>query len=330
MKTGQDFNLGVMFRREHPPEKLPGFARRAEEVGFDELWLVEDCFYGSGIASAATALACTDTIKVGLGIMPAVVRNPVFAAMEIATLARLQPGRFLPGIGHGVAGWMHQIGAFPGSQLKALEEVAVTVRRLLAGELFTFDGAEVHLDQVKLVHPPLAPFEIPPLSLGVRGAKSLALSGRVADGTILAEFAAPAYVAWARDQIAMGQQQGNRSQPHRLTVFAFICFDSPTAAAREQLRPLIASAIAVDKINAQIAPMGILPQVREFMENGGKSRLQTDLPADWIDQLAIVGTPEECVLAIRRLVDAGANTVVLVPLPDKELSELELFARHLL
>ena len=76
--------------------------------------------------------------------------------------------------------------------------------------------------------------------------------------------------------------------------------------------------------------MGILPQVREFMENGGKSRLQTDLPADWIDQLAIVGTPEECVLAIRRLVDAGANTVVLVPLPDKELSELELFARHLL
>jgi hypothetical protein len=33
MKTGQDFNLGIMFRREYAPEKLPDFARRAEAVG---------------------------------------------------------------------------------------------------------------------------------------------------------------------------------------------------------------------------------------------------------------------------------------------------------
>src|SRR6185436_17813142 len=134
METERNFNLGVMFRREHAPETLPDFARRAEEAGFDELWVVEDCFYTSGIASAATALACTGSIGVGLGIMPAVVRNPVFAAMAIATLARIYPGRFLPGFGHGVAGWMRQIGAFPNSQLKALEEVVVTVRRLLAGD----------------------------------------------------------------------------------------------------------------------------------------------------------------------------------------------------
>lgn len=116
-----------MFRREHFPEALPDFARKVEEVGFDGLWVVEDCFYGSGIASAATALACTNSIMVGLGIMPAVVRNPVFSAMEISTLARLYPGRFLPGLGHGVAEWMHQIGAFPKSQLRALEEVTVTI-----------------------------------------------------------------------------------------------------------------------------------------------------------------------------------------------------------
>ena len=93
METKPDFNLGVIFRREHAPEHLPNFARQAEEAGFDELWLVEDCFYGSGIASAATALAATGFISVGLGIMPAVVRNPVFTAMEIATLTRQYPGR---------------------------------------------------------------------------------------------------------------------------------------------------------------------------------------------------------------------------------------------
>lgn len=326
MKTGPEFNLGIMFRREHAPEKLPDFARRAEEVGFDELWVVEDCFYGSGIAAAATALACTGSITVGLGIMPAVVRNPVFAAMEIATLARLYPGRFLPGFGHGVAGWMRQIGAFPQSQLKALEEVVVTVRRLLAGDKVTFDGTEVYLNQAQLVHPPQQP---PPISLGVRGAKSLALSGRVADGTILAEFAAPEYVVWAREQITTAQQEVGRNTPHRLTVFAFTCVDPDAAAARQQLRPIVASAIAAGKIDVYLAPLGLLPKLQEFKEKGGQHRLEEEMPEAWLDKLAIVGRPRECVEAIHRLVEAGADTVVLVPLPGKSLGELDVFARHL-
>ena len=326
MNNRKDYNLGIMFRRDHAPEKIPGFACRAEEAGFDELWLVEDCFYSSGIASAATALACTDSIKVGVGIMPAVVRNPVFAAMEIATLARLYPGRLLPGLGHGMAGWMRQIGAYPKSQLKALEEVTVTIREMLAGERLTFNGEQVQLDQVELVYPP---DQIPPISLGVRGPKSLALSGRVADGTILAEFTAPAYVSWAREQIARGVGEAGDDREHRLTVFALTCTDSPTTTARQQLCPLIASAMASGGIDAQIAPMGILPQVHEYMKRGDQEQLEAALPDAWIDQLAIAGTPEEWELAIRRLVEVGANTVVLIPLPDKGLDELDVFARHL-
>jgi hypothetical protein len=41
-----------MFRREHEPEKLPDFSVEAEAVGFDELWVVDDGFHGSGIAAA--------------------------------------------------------------------------------------------------------------------------------------------------------------------------------------------------------------------------------------------------------------------------------------
>ena len=327
MRNDKDHNLGIMFRREHAPELLPDFATRAEEAGFDELWVVEDCFYGSGIASAATALALTESIKVGIGIMPAVARNPVFTAMEIATLARLFPGRLLPGIGHGVAGWMRQIGAFPKSQLAALEETTVAVRRLLAGERFSFTGRQVQLDEVELVHPPDV---IPPISLGVRGPKSLTLSGRVADGTILAEFAAQAYVSWAREQIAAGALEAGHGRQHRLTVFAFACAGETTAAARQELRPLIAAAIASGKIDAQIAPMGILPQVRELLESGGPAHLEAAMPDAWIDQLAVGGTPEDWEMAIDGLGAAGADTVVLVPLPDKDVDELELFARHIL
>ena len=327
MKNSRDYNLRIMFRREHAPEKLPDFTRQAEDAGFDELWVVEDCFYGSGIASAATALACTDTITVGLGIMPAVVRNPVFAAMEIATLSRLYPDRFLPGLGHGMANWMRQIGAYPESQLQALEEVTVTIREMLAGERITFDGKQIHLDQVELVHPP---GQIPPISLGVRGPKSLVLSGRVADGTILAEFAAPAYVSWAREMIESGKAEVGSDREHRLTVFEFTCAGATTTAARQQLRPLVASAIASGKIDTQLAPLGILPQVHELREKEDFEHLKTALPDAWIDQLTIAGTPDDWVLAVDRLIEAGADTVVLVPLPDKGVDELDVFTRHFL
>lgn len=176
------------------------------------------------------------------------------------------------------------------------------------------------------------PDQIPPISLGVRGPKSLALSGRVADGTILGEYTAPVYVEWAREQIVIGQKEVSRDgaqSAHRLSVFAFTCVDSQPSNARQQLRPLVASAIAYGKIDTQIAPMGIMPKVHEYLENGGKQHLEEEMPDEWVDRLCIVGTPEQCVMAIRRLVDAGAHTVVLVPLPDKGMDELEKFAHHL-
>ena len=184
--------IGFLFHCQIPPEQLAETARRVEAVGFDELWIVEDCFSGGGIASAATALAATSTLHIGLGILPAVARNVAFTAMELATLARLYPHRTLPGIGHGVTNWMRQIGALPTSQLQALEETLQTLRALLRGERVSHSGQTVRLEDVQLAHPPT---HVPPLFAGVRGIRSLQLAGRVADGTILSEGSSPAYVA---------------------------------------------------------------------------------------------------------------------------------------
>ncbi|MEK6221024.1 MAG: LLM class flavin-dependent oxidoreductase [Chloroflexota bacterium] len=324
MKNKDNYNLGIMYRREHAPENLPLFAQKAEEAGFDELWIVEDVYYGSGIASASAALANSNNILVGVGIMPAVVRNPVFTAMEIATLARLYPGRFLPGIGHGMADWMQQIGAFPKSQLAALEEVTFTIREILSGKRINFDGKEIHLNEVELIFPP---DKIPPISLGVRGPKSLALSGKVADGTILAEYAAPEYVAWAKEQIASGREANNNAN-HQLTVFALTCAGDTAEAAREQLRPFVAAAIARGEIDAQLAPLGIWSQVQELRKNKDPKDFAPQLPDALIDQLAIVGTRDDWEMSIKQLVDAGADTIVLVPLPNKNLDEIDIFANH--
>jgi 5,10-methylenetetrahydromethanopterin reductase len=278
--------LGLVARPEHPPEALPGLARAVEDAGFDELWLWEDCFFAGGIAATATALAATSRVKVGLGIMPAPVRNPAFVAMEIAALARMHPGRVMPGFGHGVADWMRQIGAKPESQLALLEETVAAVRSLLAGEEVHADGRYVRLDGVRLDQPP---DHVPPVFTGVRRPRSLALSGRVADGTILSEPSSLSYIEWAREQIAA-------TRPHRLTVFAWCNVDADGSAARAALRPL----------------------VEQRLEEGGPQAEHLGDTADMdalIARAGVAGTPEECAATIRALGEAGADSVVLVPQP---------------
>jgi 5,10-methylenetetrahydromethanopterin reductase len=280
--------LGFVVRPEHPPEALPELARAVEDAGFDELWLWEDCFFAGGIATTATALAATSRVKVGLGIMPAPVRNAAFVAMEIAALARMHPGRVLPGFGHGVPDWMRQIGAKPKSQLGLLEETVSAVRALLAGEEVHAEGAYVRLDGVKLDHPPEV---APPVFTGVRRAKSLALSGRVADGTILAEPSPLPYIAWAREQIAP-------TRPHRLTAFTLISMNPDLAAARDALRPL----------------------VEERLAEGGPQFDGLDATGDdLIDSLAALGPPERCAETIAAIGEAGVDAVVLVAPPGQEV-----------
>ena len=114
--------IGMCFDRTFPAAQVTEYARQLEASRLDELWLIEDCFYTAGVSLAATALSATERIAVGIGILPAVARNPAITAMEIATLCNIAPGRLRPGIGHGVQEWMGQMGVRPASPLAALEE----------------------------------------------------------------------------------------------------------------------------------------------------------------------------------------------------------------
>src|SRR5215468_882478 len=162
--------VGIVFRPQLPPERLREFVASAEAAGLDDVWLWEDCFLEGGLTSAAVALAGSASLRVGLGLMPAPLRNPALAAMEVATLARLFPGRFVPAAGHGVLPWMEQVGARASSAMTLLREWVAAVRALLHGENLTVSGKYVNLTGVALDWPPAA---APPLLVGARGPKTL-------------------------------------------------------------------------------------------------------------------------------------------------------------
>jgi alkanesulfonate monooxygenase SsuD/methylene tetrahydromethanopterin reductase-like flavin-dependent oxidoreductase (luciferase family) len=197
--------FGIKFPREWAPEHLIQFARVAEAVGFEELWLVEDLGFHGGFGPCGAALGATQRITVGLGIAPAVARNAAYAAMEVASLARLFPGRFHMGLGHGVESWIAQVGATPSSWIGSLRETTQAIRTVTRGDSVSFAGTHVTLDSVQLTHPGSAL-----ISLGVRGPKGMALAGEVADGVIFAELSGPRYIARVRRELGPSA---------RLTVF---------------------------------------------------------------------------------------------------------------
>jgi 5,10-methylenetetrahydromethanopterin reductase len=295
--------IGVMFRRHLPPERLAGFARRVEDEGFEELWVVEDCFWAGGMTAATAALAATDRLTVGLGIAPVVARNPAIAAMEVGGLARMFPGRLIAGLGHGVKGWMGQIGALPHSQLAALEETVVAVRRLLAGERVSVRGRHVLLDDVALVFPPDV---VPPVVCGVTGPKSLELTGRAAEGALLPEGSSPAYVR------AAVERMGNPAATCAVYV-VFAVSDDPLeaqTAARESL-----GGFARGGRDERLAQLGIFEEVPD---------------ADVVRRYAVAGTPDDCAAAIRALERAGAQSIVLVPAGHDIEAQLTRAAREVL
>ena len=212
-----------MIDRDLPPEQLVALSRTAEALGADDVWVVEDIGWGGGIAAAATVLATTSRVRVAVGIFPAPLRNPALLAMEIATLGRLHPGRFVAGIGHGVQEWMRQVGAAVPSPLALLEETFAVVRRLLSGERVTIAGRAVSIDDVALVHPPVVSV---PLLAGVTGPKSLDLAGRIADGVVLVEGSGASEI---RDAVA---RAANRTEPYEVVVLChFFGSDDPQLVA---------------------------------------------------------------------------------------------------
>ncbi|MBA8793414.1 alkanesulfonate monooxygenase SsuD/methylene tetrahydromethanopterin reductase-like flavin-dependent oxidoreductase (luciferase family) [Friedmanniella endophytica] len=175
--------LGVCFVPTMAPTQLVPLARAVEEAELDDLWVWEDCFKESGVASAGIALASTERITVGIGLLPTPLRNVALTAMEFATLEGAFPGRLIAGIGHGVQDWMAQVGARAASPLTLLEEYATALRALLGGETVTTSGRYVTLDGVALDWPPSPP---PPLMIGGQGPRAMAQAGRLGDGLLLA------------------------------------------------------------------------------------------------------------------------------------------------
>ncbi len=216
------------------------------------------------------------------------LRSVAATAMEIATLGRLFPGRVKLGVGHGVQEWMAQIGESVASPLTLLREYLRCLRRLLDGESVTFAGRYVDLDGVRLGWPPLDRIE---LFAAATGPRTLAVSGELADGTILTSGTTPAGVVEAVRRIGRGA--GAAASPHRVVAYL----------------PCVPGKDVVDDIRKELDHWGF---------------------AGSPDDLAVSGTAAEIAHAAQSWIAAGVDTVVLQPTAGHDpVAFVDFVGRHI-
>jgi 5,10-methylenetetrahydromethanopterin reductase len=317
MASQEVLPIGWVIDTATPPEQIASTAALAEELGYTELLVAEDYFCAGGFSVAMAALSATRRIPVTLGIVSALSRHPAVLAMEIATVSRLFPGRFRPGISLGLPSWVRQMGYTPAAPAPVVRECVTSIRALLSGEELTATGQYFSSTAIKLAHPPR---EAVPLYLGVSGPKLLRISGQYAEGTLINLTATPAFVRWAREQVNLGRKSAGRTDTHRFPVIALYSVDRDGTKAKETTRAVLAFVLAALGPTSITDLYRISEQLAEMIARGGADAVAREMPQTWIEDMTISGNPEECAAKMRAFLAAGADALLLFPLGSKEMA----------
>jgi len=158
-------------------------AKRAEELGYESLWIADSGGPDPFVVAAAAA-AVTSRVRIGTAVIPAYTRTPPVISCAAASCAELAPGRFVLGIGASseniVQKWSGVTFERP---LSRVRETVGVVRGMLAGEKSDFSGKtlETHGYRLQML-PPSPPI---PIHVGALGPPMLELAGEIADGVTL-------------------------------------------------------------------------------------------------------------------------------------------------
>jgi alkanesulfonate monooxygenase SsuD/methylene tetrahydromethanopterin reductase-like flavin-dependent oxidoreductase (luciferase family) len=295
-------SIGVAFPAGSPSSLLE-FVARIEALGYDEVWIMGGTRSKASFGAAAAALAATDRIAIGLGPVWAGAHNPVTAAVEISTLARLHPGRLTVAFG----GAPRALARAASSTDPALEEVVTAVRMLLAGEVVNGCGSYVRIASVGLRLPP---DEAPPIAISTTSRWGLGVAARRADAVVFPEGSGPDFI---EDALALVSDRRPPSVPLAAIAHAWLALGEDGPARRS-----LAGAVA-RWVRASLDPEGV-GATRPNEPSG-----PAPIPRGTADRIAIVGNSARCAAGVDRFLAAGVDRLILSAV-GSELAQYEQFA----
>ena len=271
-------------------------ARRAEELGFESVWVVDQLVGGTGVpivdstVALAAAAGATSRVRLAFGVMILPLRPVVWAAKQVASLQQVSGGRVLLGVG--VGGDRHDLswaaaGVPRRERGRRTDEALSVLPDLIAGRAVELAGDEVRLA-------PGSP--VPPIIVG--GMSDAALDRTIRSGA--GWFALPL----PPDQLAPVVEHLGRLAE---------------AAGREV--PAVTASMTV-AIEGDPALPGRSELVRRLSDPDG----MFGMPAEAVPDMLVTGGPAVVAERIRALAALGAERVVVTIAAGDWSTQAELLA----
>jgi probable F420-dependent oxidoreductase len=299
-------------------EKLRRFARHAEELGFDSLWITDHVitarrFYRvswlDSLMTLSHVAAITERVRLGTSILILPVRQPALLAKEVATLHHLSGGRYIYGIGTGWYGpEFEACGVRKRERGARTDEVLAVTSALFRGAV-DHDGrfyrlqdveVEPHLDDPppvwvaggsQLVH------ETSPESPGMHPNVLRRIAG--ADGWIARPTCPPELIASDLELIREARAEDGRSKPFTVAHENFVWIEE--TGTKEEV-----TAVQRERFGAIVSD---------------------ERPWEYIDAVYLPGTVVEIQEKVQARIDAGAEYLMLHTL-DAGTEQLDLIHKH--
>ncbi|MFC7585141.1 LLM class flavin-dependent oxidoreductase [Nonomuraea antimicrobica] len=166
--------------------------RLVDEMGFAHAWTYDhvtwrdlrDKPWFAAVPTLAAAAAVTSRLRLGTLVCTPNFRHPVVLAKEAMTLDDISGGRFVLGLGAGVAGADAEVlqrGACPPAERAArFAEFAELVDRLLRGRTTDHQGRHYHASGI-VMEPGCRRAPRLPLAIAATGPRGIRLAARLAD-----------------------------------------------------------------------------------------------------------------------------------------------------
>jgi probable F420-dependent oxidoreductase len=270
-------------------------AQRADELGFDDLWVTNNTVDVIGSFDSLTVLtyaaALTTRIRLGVSVMVLPTYHPVHVAHVVATLDQLSGGRATLGVGLGRAEEYALFQVPVERRVRRFTESIELIRALWSDDEVTFGGELYTAEGARLGIRPLQ--QPPPIWLGSFHPDALRRAARIGDGWMGAGGSGTAAFARAvpvlHDALAA---EGRDAAAFPISKRVFLSVHDDAATARAEVEHWFTAAYRNPALT---------------------------------DQAGVFGRPDEVAAQLHALVAAGATHLLLNPVTRYE-EQLEALA----
>lgn len=328
MPSSPPFPIGVAFSDLPALRDYRRYARMAEDLGYESVWVTEPRLARDAFTGMALAAAATDRLRIASAVVNNWTRGPGVMASTVAALESLAPRRITLGIG---AYW-DPLAAKQGIQRRkpvtAMREYIDIVRGLLRLERVTYHGeiytvVDLELDGAhadELGYEDLystTPMPVP-IVIGATGPRMLDLAAEIADGVILTSALPLSYVSDAARTLRLKRQRSAREQePFQISKILMVSVTNQ-ARSSDSVRKKITRYLGQQPHVRAVSGLSESTLTQIQSETGGwpprpggiesAMELVTD---QVVDRFAVVGSLNECRARIGEYVAAGVDLPIL-------------------